>query len=158
MLTKDTEMTATYDTGDSLRGFTPLAHAGTQEQPELTVNAATIEVNKTLYMWTVIDPRSTSPAGTTYKVYAGNYKDGIFDHWNNGNKGRIRTLTISEARTITAYYKIEPQNIKVEFAYKDCGLFAAGCGVGTITFADGATTGHPVDTTCVWLHGEQEPG
>ena len=56
MLTKDTEMAATYDTGYSLWGFTPLAHAGTQEQPELTVDAAAIEGNKTLYMWTVIDP------------------------------------------------------------------------------------------------------
>jgi WD40 repeat protein len=145
-LTKDTMITATYDTGDSLRGFTPMTFAGTTEQPDLTVNALTVGTNKPLHMWTVIDPQQSSAASTSaemtaYKVYAGNYRDLVFDHWNDGNKDRIRTLTISSATTITAYYRTEPQNLKVEFAYKDCGLSSAGCGVGTITCADGTTEG-----------------
>jgi hypothetical protein len=41
---------------------------------------------------------------------------------------RIRTLTISEVTSVTALYRKELQNVKVEFAYKNCGLSAAGCG------------------------------
>jgi hypothetical protein len=135
-------ITATYDTGDSLRGFTSLTYTGTAEQPDLTVNAVTVHGNKTLHMWTVIDPQSTDPLTTTYKVYASNYKDLVFDHWNDGNADRIRTLTISENTTLTAYYKQSggvPN--KVQFVYKDCGLSAAGCGVGTLMHLDEITEG-----------------
>ena len=36
-----TTITAVYDTGDSLRGITPLNYTGTEEQPDLTVRALT---------------------------------------------------------------------------------------------------------------------
>jgi hypothetical protein len=90
-LTQDTTITATYDTGKSLRGFTPLTYAGTPEQPNLTVVAKTLDGNELPHMWAIIDPQSstTSTSGTeaTYKVYATNgYKDLVFDHWgDNGN-------------------------------------------------------------------------
>lgn len=106
-LTEDMMLTATYDTGDSLRGFTSLTYTGTAEQPDLTVNAAAIDDgNRTLHMWTIIDPQSSDAAGTTHKVYAGNYRDIVFDRWSDGNADRIRTLTIAEATTLTAYYKM----------------------------------------------------
>jgi hypothetical protein len=42
---------------------------------------------------------------TTYTVYISNYKDRVFDHWEDRSTSRVRTLTIEEAATITAYYK-----------------------------------------------------
>lgn len=87
-----------------MRGFTSLTHTGTEEQPGLIVNAVSLDGNKTLYMWTIIDPQASDASGTTYKVYASNYKDRMFDHWEDGSKDRIRELTIGEATTITAYY------------------------------------------------------
>lgn len=108
-LSKDVTVTATYDTGDSLRGFTSLTHTGTEEQPDLTVNAVAAGSNNTLHMWTVIDPQTSNAAGsTTYKVYAGNYQNIVFDHWNDGNADRIRTLTIDKTTTMIAYYRTEP--------------------------------------------------
>jgi hypothetical protein len=105
-LASDTTITATYDTGDSLRGFTSLTYAGTEEQPDLTVNAVSLDGNKTLHMWTVIDPQTTDAPITTYKVYASNYQNIVFDHWSDdGSADRIRTLTIGEPKTITAYYR-----------------------------------------------------
>jgi hypothetical protein len=99
-----TALTATYDLGDSLHDFTPLTHA-TAGQPDLTVNALSLD-GEVLYMWTTIDPQSTDSSGTTYKVYVHNYQGLIFDHWEDDSTDRIRTLTIEEATTITAYYQI----------------------------------------------------
>ena len=105
-LASDTTITATYDTGDSLRGFTSLTYAGTEQQPDLTVNAVSLDGNKTLHMWTVIDPQTTDASSTTYKVYASNYQNIVFDHWSDdGGADRIMTITIGEAKTITAYYR-----------------------------------------------------
>ena len=121
-------LTAVYDTGNSVRGFTPLtttysggpAKQEQQHQPALTVNAATIiEGNNTtmLHMWMIIDPQQstitttnssgTPPPTTTYKVYATNgYQNLVFDHWSdNGSTDRFRTLRINEPTTITAYYR-----------------------------------------------------
>jgi hypothetical protein len=100
-----TTITAYFDTGDSVRGFAPMTYTGADEQPDLTVNATTLDGSRTLHMWTIIDPQSRDESGTTYKVYASNYKDRIFDHWEDGSTSRIRTLTIDEATTITAYYQ-----------------------------------------------------
>jgi LEA14-like dessication related protein len=65
-----------------------LTVTGSAEQPDLSVNAVSIGDGKTLHMWTIIDlqPSSASATRMTYKVYASNYKDWIFDHWNDGNK------------------------------------------------------------------------
>lgn len=103
--TSDTTLTAVYDTGDALRGFTSLTYTGTAEQPDLTVNAVSLDGSRTLHMWTIIDPQSTDANGTTYKVYASNYKDRVFDHWEDGSTDRVRTLTTEEAITITVYYQ-----------------------------------------------------
>jgi hypothetical protein len=104
-LTTNTTITATFDLGDSLRGFSSLVYGGTVQQPDLTVNAISLDGNTTLHMWTIIDPQSSEASRTTYKVYASNYKDRVFDHWEDGSTDRIRTLTIGEATTITAYYR-----------------------------------------------------
>jgi hypothetical protein len=60
-------------------------------------------------MWTIISPHKSSEHGTaTYRVYATNgYQNLKFDHWaDNGSTDRIRTLTIEENTTITAYYRM----------------------------------------------------
>ena len=108
-----TAIKATYDTGDSLKGFAPLTFTGTTEQPDLTVNALSMDGNNnTLHMWTVIDPQSSdasSPGATTYRVYATNgYQNYAFDHWgDDGSTDRFRTLAIDKATTLTAFYKKE---------------------------------------------------
>ena len=106
-LSKDTSLTtltAVYDTGQSLRGFTPLTYVGTPQQPRLTVNAKSLD-GTNLDMWMIIDPQqATNASKATYKVYATNgYQNLKFDHWGeNGSTDRIRTITISEATAITA--------------------------------------------------------
>jgi Tol biopolymer transport system component len=97
-------LTAVYDTGDALRGFTSLTYTGTAEQPDLAVNAVSLDGNQTLHMWVIIDPQS-SESGTTYKVYIHNYRDIVFEHWEDGSTDRVRTLSIEDATTITAYYQ-----------------------------------------------------
>lgn len=144
-LSSDLILSAIYNLGDSHRGFTPLTYTGIAGQPDLTIHSKTLEGNMTLHMWTAIDPKSTDASGkTTYDVYAASgYKDLIFDHWgDNGSTNRVRTLTIAEATTITAYYsKVASTPNKAEFLYKDCGLSSAGCGAGMLTNPDGTTTG-----------------
>jgi hypothetical protein len=165
LATHDSTFTAVYDTGHSLRGFTPLSyHAkAEQQQPDLTVNAMTTEGNKTLQMWAIIDPQSSitslsttttnssnGATTTTYKVYATNgYKDLVFDHWSDdGSKDRVRNITISQATTIIAYYKIAipSETLTVEFHHDDCHLSSAGCGIGSINCSGGepSTTLAPI--------------
>ena len=113
-------LTAMYDTGDALRGFSTLIYTGTEQQPDLTVNAALLgngddkeeeEANSTpLQMWTVIDPQdlvNVNATATTYKVYATNgYGNVTFDHWGDSDStNRIHTLTLDNETEITAYYR-----------------------------------------------------
>lgn len=104
----NTTLTGAFDIGDTIRGFTPLTYTGTEEHPSLRVNATSLDGSKTLRMWTIIDPQFTNSSGTTYKIYASNYQDRVFDHWNDGSTDRVRTLTIGGNATITAYYHTAP--------------------------------------------------
>lgn len=106
-----TTVIAVYDTGDALRGTTPLNFTGTEEQPDLTVHAFSITGNQTLHMYSIINPQSSNSTGTTYKVYAGNYQDKIFDRWEDNSTGSVRMLTTSDEKTITAYYKTNATTI-----------------------------------------------
>lgn len=103
-LLEDTALTAYYDTGSSTRGFTPLTHLN-PGGPDLTVHAVTLDGNGTLHMWTVIQAGESTASGKSYTIYMHNYKDRVFDHWEDGSEGRVRNLTIEEDRTITAYYR-----------------------------------------------------
>ena len=103
-----TQLLAVYNATISFGGFTPLKYAGTQTQPILSINATSLDGTKTLHMWTIIAPMTTNAiAGTTYRVYATNgYQNIVFDHWSdNGSTDRIRTITIGEPTTLTAYYR-----------------------------------------------------
>lgn len=58
-------------------------------------------------MWTTNQVDSSSGSGingTTYTVTVQDYLDRKFDHRDDGSTNRTRTLTISEAITITAFY------------------------------------------------------
>lgn len=63
-LTEDTDLVAVYDAGDSLRGYTSLTYTGTEEQPDLTVNALSLDGSRSLRMWTIIDPQPNEELGT----------------------------------------------------------------------------------------------
>jgi len=69
------------------------------------VNAVSLDGNRALHMWTIIDPLSSDSSGTTYNVYASNYQDRIFDHGGDGSTDRIRMLTISADAAMTAFYR-----------------------------------------------------
>lgn len=100
----DTTITAFYNTGNSVKGFTPLTYTGTEEEPDLTVEALSLADGHALHMWTRIVAEETSESGTTYMVTVHDYLDRQFDHWEDGSTERTRTLTIAEDTTITAYY------------------------------------------------------
>lgn len=149
-LTSNAELVAVYDAGDSVRGYASLTYTGLEEQHDLTVNATTLDGIRLLHMWTIIDPQSSDESGTTYKVYASNYKDRVFDHWEDGSTSRIRTLTIDEATTITAYYKTGTST--VSFSAHDVGgsgtpecadVIIGTCGpyTGSANKSDGVVTG-----------------
>jgi hypothetical protein len=103
-LSDDTTLTALYNT-NSERGFTTLTYTGTEQQPDLTVQAQSLD-GHSLRMWTYISAGPTTGEGTQYTVTVHNYLDRVFDHWEDGSTDRTRTLTIDEAATITAYYQI----------------------------------------------------
>lgn len=57
-----------------------------------------------LHTYSIIDPQSVNGSSITYKVYAGNYGDIVFDHWSDGSKERSREFAVSEPTTVTAFY------------------------------------------------------
>lgn len=95
-LASDTTLIAVYDTGNALRGFTPLRYADTAHQRNLNISAMNLDTNEILHMWVVIDPISSDASGTTYRVYATNgYKNLTFDHWADGSTDRVKTITVA---------------------------------------------------------------
>jgi plastocyanin len=121
--TNATRITAQYDTGSSVSGLTPLQFNGSAGQPSLTVNA--MQGNDTLNMWVLIQPSDngtqTANATATYRVYAGNFENRVFDHWSDGNKDRIRTLAVNENTTLTALYKGGEATIVIPQGAEDPG-------------------------------------
>lgn len=122
------QITARYDAGNSIRGPAPLTYEGAGGQPSLTVQA--MQGNETLNIWTIIEPQpqaggnetSATANATTFKVYAGNFRDHVFDRWGDdgdGGNDRVRTLTISENTTITAHYKTAGSSIVIPLGAED---------------------------------------
>ena len=94
------ELTAHYRTAaNSVRALTPATHLSEDDRLDLTVNAVTPD-GSSLNMWAIIQQEGNG----TYKVFAHDYAGYSFDHWEDGSTSRIRTLTIKEATTISAYY------------------------------------------------------
>jgi plastocyanin len=103
-LSENTTITAYYQSGKSIRGFTSLTYEGTGTEPDLTVSASTID-GKQLHMWTRIQNLETTEDGTTYTVTPRDFMGRYFDHWEDGSTQRTRTLTIDEDTSVTAYYR-----------------------------------------------------
>jgi hypothetical protein len=104
-------ITAVYDTGDALRGFTPLTYANEEEQiPDLTLQAVTVNGIEIEGLYAIIDRQQENASGTTYKAYVGDFQDKVFDHWEDTEStDRERTLTTEEDTIVTAVYRTEEQ-------------------------------------------------
>lgn len=123
------QITALYDAGNSIRGPASLTYEGAEGRPSLTVHA--VQGNETLNIWTIIEPQqqqadnetSATANTTTFKVYAGNFRDHVFDRWGDDDDGggndRVRTLTIGENTTITAHYKTAGSSIVIPLGAED---------------------------------------
>ena len=46
----------------------------------------------------------SATSGTQYKVCMSNYQNFVFDHWGNGSTNSCKTVTPTQATTLTAYY------------------------------------------------------
>lgn len=103
-LSANTTLTAYYESGKSIRGFTSLTYYGPDEEPDLTVNAVSLD-GEALYMWTRIQSVEKSESGTTYAVTVSDYSAYYFDHWEDGSTDRTRVLTTGEDKEITAFYR-----------------------------------------------------
>ncbi len=96
------ELTAYYSTGPS--------------EVELTVRTAGLDGSTITGLWTVIDSDGSettgfSPvsydaeAGRTYTVTVADYRNYVFDHWEDGSKDRSREISPDDDTVIVAHYK-----------------------------------------------------
>jgi len=44
------------------------------------------------------------PSGTQYVIYASNWQNIVFNHWDNGNTNPYRTIIPTHSMTLTVYY------------------------------------------------------
>lgn len=85
-----------------------------------------------------------------------------------GNDGKKRkyfsvaflgsTMVLLLAFSTTVQSASAMTSTQIRFIYQDCGLSSAGCGVGTITCADGTTTGPGPITPAFSLVVSKSPG
>jgi hypothetical protein len=101
-LTSDTTMTSSYKTSQSL-----------------TVQSVSLTGTPIAGLWTVVSSSSTNDAltsgftpmtvsgtpGMQYSVSISNYGIYVFDHWENGAKNPVRTVTLTSDTAVTAYYR-----------------------------------------------------
>ena len=101
MLYGDRDITAYYNTGNSVMALTPAVHVSKDEGADLTVNTVSLD-GADLNMWSIVQPQGAG----RYTVFVHDYDGYTFDHWEDGSTNRTRTLTIEEATTIIAYYSM----------------------------------------------------
>jgi hypothetical protein len=102
----DATITAHYSTGSD-----------SQEQVSLTIRSAGLDGSPISGLWTVISSGGSTlksgftsltydaTAGTQYTVTVSDYKNYVFDHWEDGSKNRSRTVTPDGSTSITAHYR-----------------------------------------------------
>ena len=95
-LTSDTTLTAMYQTAQI--GFTPMSVSG---RGPIIVNAVSLDDGRELHMWTIAV--STQFESITIRVH--DYKDIVFDHWEDGSTERMRSVADAPPQTLTAYYR-----------------------------------------------------
>lgn len=113
------------------------------QSPTLMINAVGPD-GSARHMWTTVRSGSTTvqsgytplnysgSAGTTYTVTISDYQDLVFDRWENGSTDRTRTVALSSATTLTAYFKSAQSSELDHFAITTIGSQTAG---GEFTFA-----------------------
>jgi hypothetical protein len=98
----EVKLTALYSTGPS--------------EVELRVRTVGLDGSTITGLWTVIEgsgARTTgfSPvsydaeSGKRYTVTVADYRNYVFDHWENGSKDRSRTITPGDDTVIIAHYR-----------------------------------------------------
>jgi hypothetical protein len=82
----------------------------------ITVNSADLNGNAVTGMWTTVQQSGVqidsgftplsfnAQQGSTYQVTVANYKNSIFNHWEDGSTSSSRTITATQPTTLTAYY------------------------------------------------------
>jgi hypothetical protein len=102
----EVKVSAYYDTGGP-------------SEVRLTVKTVGLDRSSISGLWTVIKEeqaggsqttgfspvRYDANAGTSYTVTVADYRNYIFDHWDNGSKDRSRKVTPDDDTVIVAYYK-----------------------------------------------------
>jgi hypothetical protein len=81
----------------------------------LTVRSVGLDSSAITGLWTVIGgagsatgftPLSyTATAGSQYTVTVGEYRNYVFDHWDNGSTSKSRTVTPNGSTVLVAYYR-----------------------------------------------------
>lgn len=92
----------------------------TSHRHSLTIDAITLS-GKKLHMWNTVEFDGTilnegftptnfagGAAGAAYRVTVSNYKNYIFDHWDDGSSNNTRTIVLQNDTIMTAYYKETP--------------------------------------------------
>lgn len=68
----------------------------------------------------------TATSGTTYQVTVADYGIYTFNHWDDGSTNRVRTVTVTQARTLTASYNVAsltpPPPTTVQMAVRSVNL------------------------------------
>ncbi|TBR11042.1 MAG: hypothetical protein EPO62_02470 [Candidatus Nitrosotenuis sp.] len=110
--TQATTLTASYQTGAIPPPPPPPSPTQT-----VTVQSTDLAGNTLTGLWTEISAGSTlvssgyttmtydATTGTQYQVCVSNYQTNVFDHWDDGSTNSCRTITPTQATTLTAYYK-----------------------------------------------------
>lgn len=101
----DTTLTAYYNTGSST----------TPSKVTITIKSVGLDGSPITGLWTVISgagsatgftPLSyTANAGSQYTITMGEWQNFKFDHWDNGNTSKSRTVTPNGNIVLTAYYR-----------------------------------------------------
>jgi hypothetical protein len=113
---------------NSCRTITPTQNialtASYKTDVDIVVNSANLAGASITGMWTEISAGGTlvntgytpltytAAANTQYRVCVSDYQNTVFDHWEDGSTNNCRTITPTQAVTLTAYYKT-PVTIKV---------------------------------------------
>jgi hypothetical protein len=81
----------------------------------LTIRSVGLDGSPITGLWTVISGAAsasgfttlyyTANSGSQYTVTMGEYSNYVFDHWDNGNTSKSRSITPSSNTVLTAYYK-----------------------------------------------------
>jgi len=98
----DVRLTAYYSTGPS--------------EVELTIMTEGLDGSAINGLWTVIEDSDASTSGFSpvsyeaqsgkrYTVTVADYRNYVFDHWENGSKDRSRTITPDDDTLIVAHYR-----------------------------------------------------